>query len=50
MTEATEKKIKIFKLATELNLASGTIIEFLTKKGYTIKGPMSVVESDMNPP
>ncbi len=47
MTEATEKKIKIFKLATELNLASGTIIEFLTKKGYSIKGPMSVVESDM---
>ena len=47
MTETTEKKIKIFKLATELNLASGTIIEFLTKKGYSIKGPMSVVESDM---
>ena len=47
MTEATEKKIKIFKLATELNLASGTIIEFLTKKGYAIKGPMSVVENDM---
>lgn len=47
MTEATEKKIKIFNLAKELNLASGTIIEFLTKKGYTIKGPMSVVENDM---
>ncbi|MGA7160501.1 MAG: translation initiation factor IF-2 [Bacteroidota bacterium] len=47
MTEATEKKIKIFNLAKDLNLASGTIIEFLTKKGYTIKGPMSIVESDM---
>ena len=47
MTEATEKKIKIFNLAKELNLASGTIIEFLTKKGYTIKGPMSIVENDM---
>src|SRR3989304_8589079 len=47
MTEAAEKKIKIFNLAKELNLASGTIIEFLTKKGYKLKGPMSVVESDM---
>ena len=47
MTEATEKKIKIFNLAKDLNLASGTIIEFLTKKGYTIKGPMSIVENDM---
>ena len=47
MTEATEKKVKIFNLAKDLNLASGTIIEFLTKKGYTIKGPMSIVENDM---
>jgi translation initiation factor IF-2 len=47
MTEAAEKKIKIFNLAKELNLASGTIIEFLTKKGYKLKGPMSVVENDM---
>ncbi len=47
MTEATEKKIKIFNLAKDLNLASGTIIEFLNKKGYTIKGPMSIVENDM---
>ncbi len=47
MTEATEKKVKIFNLAKDLNLASGTIIEFLNKKGYTIKGPMSIVENDM---
>lgn len=47
MTETAEKKIKIFNLAKELNLASGTIIEFLTKKGYKLKGPMSVVENDM---
>ena len=47
MTETAEKKIKIFNLAKELNLASGTIIEFLTKKGYKPKGPMSVVENDM---
>ena len=47
MTETADKKIKIFNLAKELNLASGTIIEFLGKKGYKIKGPMSVVETDM---
>ena len=47
MAETAEKKIKIFNLAKELNLASGTIIEFLTKKGYKLKGPMSVVENDM---
>jgi translation initiation factor IF-2 len=47
MTETAEKKIKIFNLAKELNLASGTILEFLTKKGYKLKGPMSVVENDM---
>lgn len=47
MTETAEKKIKIFNLAKELNLASGTIIEFLTKKGYKLKGPMSIVEPDM---
>ena len=47
MTETAEKKIKVFNLAKELNLASGTILEFLTKKGYKLKGPMSVVENDM---
>ncbi len=42
-----EKKIKIYKLAAELNLASDTIIEFLTKKGYKVKNHMSPVDEEM---
>jgi translation initiation factor IF-2 len=41
------KKIKIYKLATELNLSSETIIEFLKKKGFEVKSHMSVVSDDM---
>ena len=47
MPEAIEKKIKLYKLATELNLASDTLIEFLMKKGYKIKKHMSPIEDDM---
>jgi len=47
MPEAIEKKIKLYKLATELNLASDTLIEFLVKKGYKIKNHMSPIEDDM---
>lgn len=46
MAEAA-KKTKIYKLATELNLSSDTIIEFLKKKGYEVKNHMSVVTEDM---
>ncbi len=41
------KKIKIYKLATELNLSSETIIEFLKRKGFEVKSHMSVVSDDM---
>ncbi len=44
---AETKKIKIYKLATELNLSSDTIIEFLHKKGFDVKSHMSVVTDDM---
>ncbi|HLP14716.1 MAG TPA: translation initiation factor IF-2 [Bacteroidota bacterium] len=47
MPEAIEKKIKLYKLATELNLASDTLIEFLRKKGHKIKNHMSPIEDDM---
>lgn len=46
MAEAT-KKIKVYKLATELNLTSDTLIEFLNKKGYEVKSHMSSVTPDM---
>ncbi len=42
-----EKKIKIYNLAKELNLASDTILEFLHKKGFEAKNHMSTVTDDM---
>ena len=47
MAEQTAKKIKVYKLATELNLSSDTLIEFLNKKGYEVKNHMSSVTADM---
>jgi len=47
MADAAVKKIKIYKLATELNLSSETIIEFLRKKGFEVKSHMTVVTEEM---
>jgi translation initiation factor IF-2 len=47
MAETAAKKIKIYKLATELNLSSDTLIEFLHKKGFEVKSHMSSVTDDM---
>lgn len=47
MAETVEKKKKIYKLATELNLSHETLIEFLRKKGHTVKSHMSSVDDDM---
>jgi translation initiation factor IF-2 len=47
MAETVEKKKKIYKVATELNLSHETLIEFLRKKGHEVKGHMSSVDDDM---
>lgn len=47
MAEGAEKKKKLYKLATELNLSSETIIEFLTRKGYAVKNHMSTLDEEM---
>jgi len=47
MSETVEKKKKIYKLATELNLSHETLIEFLRKKGHEVKSHMSSVDEDM---
>lgn len=47
MAETTEKKKKLYKLATELNLSHETLIEFLRKKGHEVKSHMSTVDDDM---
>ena len=47
MTEKVEKKKKIYQVAKEINISHDTLIEFLRKKGYEVKGHMSSVEDDM---
>ena len=47
MAETAEKKKKIYKLATELNLSHETLIEFLRKKGHQVKSHMSSVDPEM---
>jgi translation initiation factor IF-2 len=47
MPESATKKVKIYKLATELNLSSETLIEFLHKKGFEVKSHMSSVTDEM---
>jgi len=47
MPEQAFKKIKIYKLSTELNLSSDTIIEFLRKKGFEVKNHMTTVSDEM---
>lgn len=47
MAEIVEKKKKIYKVATELNLSHETLIEFLKKKGYAVKNQMSSVDDQM---
>ncbi len=49
MTESGTSKIKIYKLAKELNISSETIIEFLKKRGFDVKSHMSPVTDEMMP-
>lgn len=47
MADKVEKKKKIYQLAKEINISHDTVIDFLHKKGYTVKSHMSAVEDDM---
>ena len=47
MEEEKSKKIRIYKLAAEYNLAADLIVEFLKKKGYTVKTHMTIVSDEM---
>lgn len=42
-----EKKLRIYKFAAEYNLATESIVEFLQKKGYDVKGHMSILTDEM---
>ncbi|MGA9116550.1 MAG: translation initiation factor IF-2 [Bacteroidota bacterium] len=47
MAETAERKKKLYKVATELNLSHETLLEFLRKKGHEVKSHMSAVTDDM---
>ncbi len=47
MSETKEKKLRLFKLASEYNLSAATLVEFLTKKGYEVKSHMSLLTDEM---
>jgi len=47
MSETTVKKQKIYSLAKEINVAADTILEFLQKKNFNVKGLMSVLDDEM---
>ena len=47
MADTKEKKIRIYKLATEYNLSAESLVEFLKSKGFKVKNHMSQLEEDM---
>jgi len=47
MEEDKSKKIRVYKLAAEYNLAADVIVEFLKKKGYSVKTHMTIVTDEM---
>jgi translation initiation factor IF-2 len=47
MAETAQKKKKLYRVATELNLSHETLVTFLRKKGFEIKSHMSSVDDAM---
>lgn len=47
MAEAKTKKIRVYKLASEYNLAVESLVEFLESKGFKIKSHMSTLTDEM---
>jgi translation initiation factor IF-2 len=47
MADAKTQKIRVYKLATEYNLAVESIIEFLVSKGYKVKSHSSTLTEEM---
>lgn len=42
-----EKKIRLYKFASEYNIPTETLIEFLQKKGYEVKSHMTLLTDEM---
>jgi translation initiation factor IF-2 len=47
MSETKSKKIRVVKLASEYNLSTDAIIEFLRKSGFEVKTPNSALTDEM---
>jgi translation initiation factor IF-2 len=47
MTERTSSNKKIYQVAKEINISHETLIEYLAKKGHSVKSHMSVVTDAM---
>jgi translation initiation factor IF-2 len=47
MSEAKTKKLRIVKLASEYNLSAESLVDFLQKKGYSVKSHMSMLSDEM---
>jgi translation initiation factor IF-2 len=44
---AKDKKLRLYKFATEYNLSTDSLVEFLQKKGFDVKSHMSLLTDDM---
>jgi len=47
MADTKQKKIRIYKLATEHNLSAESLVEFLKDKGFKVKNHMSLLKDEM---
>ncbi len=47
MAETKEKKVRVYKLASEYNLSAENLMEFLRKKGHDVKSHMSLLSDEM---
>jgi len=47
MPETKEKKLRVYKLASEINLSAENLLEFLQKKGHDVKSHMSMLTDEM---
>jgi translation initiation factor IF-2 len=47
MTDKPAAKKKIYQIAKEINISHETLIEYLTRRGHTVKSHMSVVDDAM---
>jgi translation initiation factor IF-2 len=47
MTEKPQSKKKIYQIAKEINISHETLIDYLSKRGHSVKSHMSVVDEAM---